>query len=441
MPWVSLALAVIALPLVLLDRRWAIAALVLAAAIAVVLLVRSQHEWTARSAIAIALVAALFAGFTAYDLHRPSPSAAPDPAPYSRAADGVRTVVVPLTVQHFPVERLALLEFVDGADATLEGLEPQLVAGPDGPGMRVIAYRTDGYVDVYDDVRLPIDPDERQQVTGKGKLRHEQVAIENAAIEVDEQCRAHISFAFTDADGRAIAVDIHETTTRASVPTNLLAPVGSGSASPDFFPLFLLHDFEFVRLDGTRFDVSIDGRRVDLKPFPAPVPLQGQPRSFAKYTPDAEILALFPTTSSELQVVETEPGTDVARVDGAQYLFAGDALERILVGSTEIVFDPPLDVSTSGAGTVTATSYPNLGVIAGSYRVEVTGAAGTDDARSAHLEIAITRVEVPHQRDLVYRLFINERSPFGAWPLAYRFEARFDLGAGTIDARWTNAGA
>ncbi|GAA1705179.1 hypothetical protein [Propioniferax innocua] len=44
--------------------------------------------------------------------------------------------------------------------------------------------------------------------------------------------------------------------------------------------------------------------------------------------------------------MRTEPGTDRFTEDGIQYLFDGDALERILVEQTEIVFAPALDLTT-----------------------------------------------------------------------------------------------
>ena len=127
--------------------------------------------------------------------------------------------------------------------------------------------------------------------------------------------------------------------------------------------MFVLHDFEFVRMRGTAFDITIDGRQLAPATFPVPFPMQGQNRSFVKYAPHTEILEVFPSTDAELRQVRTEPGTDRFTEDGIQYLFDGDALERILVEQTEIVFAPRW------------ISPPTM---SGPYRVTVDGPRSTD---------------------------------------------------------------
>lgn len=390
-------------------------------------------RWLNRVTIALLALALALLGWTQWELARTLPDDTPDEGPWGRAASGSREVLLPLTLRVEPVTRLALLEFEAGSDATLAGLEPQWVDRGHEKGWRVLAYRTDGAVDVYDDPALTLDPTDEVRVAGQGKRRHEQVPIEGAAIERDEVGRARIAFAFTDADGRRIAVDIQETTTRRSVPTNLLAPIGQGSERPDSFPLFLLHDFEFLRLAGSRLDVTIDGRPVALQGFPVPLPLQWQQRSFAKYTVDADLIAVFPTAGAHLRRVATRPGTDVVEDGGVRYLFAGDALERIRLHGSEVVFEPPLDIGSPGEGRFTITNRPHLGSLAGPYRLLTEGDA-------TRLDIGFDRVTVPHQRDPLYRMIVNENSFFGTWPKGYSYQATIDRASGTIDALWRNAG-
>lgn len=389
-------------------------------------------RWVVRVMAGLLALAAALAGWTAWEISRPRSTVAPDLARYGRPAVGTRGVRLPLTVTVAPVRKLALLEFTDDADPILAGLEPQVLERDGVTAFRVLAYRRDGGVDVYDDPSLPPDPDEDFQVIGTGQGRHARVPLGNSVFEVDAVGRLHLVLAFTDADGRRIDVAIHETTTRRSVPTNLLAPVGSSSQRPTSFPLFLMNDFEFIRLGGTQLDVVIAGRTVPLKPFPVPTPLQGQMRSFAKYTLDPEIISVFPTAPSGVATVSTDPGTD-AHTDahGVRYLFDGEALEGILVNDTEVVFDPPLDIATAGEGSITITSYPDLGTLAGPYAVAV-------NEETSRLTLHFDRVTPPHQRDPMYRLFVNERTVFGTWPLAYRYESVIDLATDTIDATWHN---
>lgn len=68
-------------------------------------------------------------------------------------------------------------------------------------------------------------------------------------------------------------MDITESTTANSRPLQLLAPIGVDSQEPVSFPLFILRDFEFLRLNGTEFHVVVDSQSIELAPFPVPLPM------------------------------------------------------------------------------------------------------------------------------------------------------------------------
>lgn len=142
-----------------------------------------------------------------------------------------------------------------------------------------------------------------------------------ATLERDERGNIHIVFAVTDTSGRRIEGAFHENSPLPSLPTQLLAPVGASARTPVMFPHFVLHDFDFVRLGG-RMEVTVDGHPLQLGGIPVPLVAQGQPRSFVKFVPETEVT----------------------------HLFAGDALERIRVRTTEVAFDPPLDLRARGEG-------------------------------------------------------------------------------------------
>ncbi|HHV22071.1 MAG TPA: hypothetical protein GXZ30_11150 [Propionibacterium sp.] len=427
MSWLALALALIALATAILDVRAAVVLLVTAATLAVAALLRGHGVRVGTGALILVLAGAVVTGWEFWELRRPAATAAPDTTPYGRPGQD-REVLLPLTIDVTDVQRLALLEFE--ADPIYEGLEPQLIDRGHERGYRIIAYRHDGYVDHYDDLTLSPDPDEESKVTGKGRLHYRHLDLGGPTIERDDDGRARIAFGFTDIEGRTVRAHIQEHTTKRSVPLNLLAPVGLSSVEPDYFPLFVLNDFEFLRLRGTEFDVTIDGQDRPLTGFPVPMPLQGQRRSFAKYSVDTDIVGVFPTTVTTAPRVRT---TGDAHRDGeVAYLFSGDALERLLFRGTEIVFAPALDLSAAGEGRMTITSYPDRGVIAGPYAVHVDG--GT-----TRVEIGIDDVKVPRQRGLLYRLIVNESAVFGTWPKAYSYQATIDRDTGAIDAHWTNA--
>lgn len=294
MAWIAVVLALVALPVAVLDVRSSLAMLAGAAAAAVFALSHGHGVWPARGALAIALVGVLLIGWEVWDLRRPFPGTAPSVSS-DRNGGQDREVLLPLRVDRAPITRLALLQFADDGDSVYEGLEPQFIDRGAEQGIRIIGYRHDGHVDLYDDLTLTPEPEEESRVTGRGRLTYRHTDLGRPILEVDDQSRIHVEFSFVDVEGRRITAGIHERTTRRSTPMNLLAPVGSSAADPEYFPLFLMHDFEFIRLGGSDLDVHIDDRPVTLAGFPVPLPIQGQWRSFAKYTTDSEIIAVFPT--------------------------------------------------------------------------------------------------------------------------------------------------
>lgn len=410
---VALVLALVAVPFAVLDLRVATACLAGAGALAGIALIRGEGVWTARGALRLVLVGSLLAGWELWELRRPTPAATPA-LPIAQPGGQNREVVLPLIVERAPITRLALLEFATDADPVYVGLEPQLIERGGKRGVRIVAYRHDGRVDVYDDLPLSPEPDDRSRVTGGGRLHYRHTDLGDPVLEVDRQGRVRIEFAFLDAEGRAVRAAIREHTRRRSVPLNLLAPVGMSSTDPEFFPLFLMHDFEFVRLGGTQLDVTIDGSAIDLAPFPVPLPVQGQRRSFAKYTMNAEITEVFPTGATRVETVITD--SDLYRRGASTYVFDGTSLAGILSGSTEFVFAPPLDIGRAGEGTLTMTSRPGLGSISGTCAVRADGA-------TTRLAIELDEVHAPDQRGLLYRLIVNDASMFAQWPKAYRYQA------------------
>ena len=166
-------------------------------------------------------------------------------------------------------------------------------------------------------------------------------------------------------------------------------------------------------------NVRIDGRDVALQGFPGPVPMQGQLRSWAKYSLDAEIMEIFPTGNTEMERVRTTG--DRYERGGTTYLFAGDGLERIHLVDTEIVFDPPLDIGRAGEGRVTMTSHPDRGEVAGAWEI-------IRDGEVSRLRLLIDDVEVPRQRGVLYRLIVNNRS----------VTATYNPAAGERQPQWRN---
>lgn len=428
MSLLALIVAIIALPAAILDLRVAGVLLTAAAALAVGGISRKKWPRLGAMALAVVIAGAGLATWEIAEFRRPPATGGPDPSAFDRPGED-REVWLPLTLQRGPVTRLALLEFEPDQDTVYTGFEPQWIERDGEQGMRIIAYRHDGHTDFYDDLALTPEPEEESKVTGKGRLHYRHTRIASPALERDSQGRARITARFTDVEGRAVEIDIRERSSRASTPLGLLAPIGLSSEQPSYFPLFLLHDFEFLRAD-SQLEVRIDGEPAELADFPVPVPMQGELRSFAKYTVDAEVQSLFPTDVEGLGRVRTTG--DRHDAGGTAHLFDGDGLERIVNGRSEVEFGPPLDVTRAGEGRFTVTSHPEMGTISGPYRVTI-------DGELTHLEIDIDSVTPPRQRGLLYKLIINERTTFGTWPKDYHYEALIDRRGGAVEASWRNA--
>lgn len=429
-------MSVLALVLALLALLAAPLSLVAGAVLLVLALLSAGghlRRGTGRRVLGVALVCALAAGgllvFETWERYRPPGTAAVDTAAYGRPGTD-RDVWLPLTAARYEVTALALLELESDADPVYSGFEPQFIDRGAERGYRVIGYRHDGYADFFDDLTLRPDTGLSSGVTGKGLGEYSRQDLGDPTIEVDGHGRATIRFRLVDPAGRRVSVDIREGVTARSVPLNVLAPIGMSSTDPEEFPLFMVNDLEFLRTRHLTSEVLVDDTPVALLDFPGPVPLQGQVRSWAKYTLDAEIMEVFPADGAEITRVRTTG--DRYEEDGTRYLFAGDALERIHLADTEIVFEPPLDIAVAGKGRVTMTSYPDRGHVAGDWSV-------TRNGRRSELHITLDEVRVPRQRGLIYRLIVNNRSIFASWPREYSFTARLDLDTGEREAQWINA--
>lgn len=158
---------------------------------------------------------------------------------------------LPIVIKYSPIRRLALVPFEKDRDIIYKGFELQFIDGePYGVGYRVLAYRNDKYLDVYDDVSLNYMEDEKFNVAENGLHQHVRTNINNVRLyKVDNN--QIISFEFVDIQGRKVSVHIEEKTKRKTKSMNLLAPIGVGSKKPDYLPVFFMYDFDFMRRSKT----------------------------------------------------------------------------------------------------------------------------------------------------------------------------------------------
>ena len=155
--------------------------------------------------------------------------------------------IIPFEINHVPVKKLAIINFEKNPDKVYRGFELQYLDGERyGKGYRIIAYRIDEYVDVYDDKSLNEIKNEKFDVAGKGICEHIRTDIHNVVIHAEDK-KVNISFEFNDKSDRKVQIFIKEQSDKNTKGIDLLAPVGESSSNPGYFPVFFLYDFDFIR--------------------------------------------------------------------------------------------------------------------------------------------------------------------------------------------------
>ncbi|MGL4738904.1 MAG: hypothetical protein ACRCW2_15735 [Cellulosilyticaceae bacterium] len=198
-------------------------------------------------------------------------------------------VIQPFDMEILPIQKLILFNFEKAPDEIYKGLEFQYIASAEQlAGYRVIAYRNDDYVDLYEEKHL-VGNSGGCEVCGKGLKHHRQVSFDAPNFELT-QAGVRVGFAFKDYKGREILIKLEEHARKKSRPLDLVAPVGVSSEKPVTFPAFPMYTFDFVRKRHTDILIKIGGKKMVPDPFVVPMPKDGQMRYFMRYAYDCELV-------------------------------------------------------------------------------------------------------------------------------------------------------
>lgn len=347
-----------------------------------------------------------------------------------------KTVLIPFSFSYIPLKKLALINFEKNPDRIYIGLEPQCFDDKDA--YRVIAYRDDGYVDVYDDVNLEDDKNDRFDVTGKGLCERKKVVIENTCFEKVDGC-VSISFQFTDKYGRQIVAKITEQTTKKTNGLNLLAPIGSTTENPSYLPLFFLYNFDFVRKNNTKVEVTIEGKSIILDNFPFPLPKDFQWRYYTRYSDDCQIIEFANTTNGVLQ--ECTPDTNSKVVRGSlEYQFAeGGTLVKMLLKHSSHPF-----IVEFTRGFPDVRSLLNLSDFKDRFKISAGDAMGFISGEySVRREANCVKIELTPSdgwaavpNSFFTRIMFSKKSVFCSWPKTYRYIQTIDLTTLESTSNW-----
>jgi len=345
--------------------------------------------------------------------------------------------ILPFEVKYTPITKLALINFERNPDPVYSGLELQYIDGaPLGKGFRVIAYRNDKYVDVYDEKTIHFIPNEKFDVTQKGLKQHVQRQFDNTCCD-KQNGKVHISFIFKDCDNRTIEVDILEHTKKKSTPINLLAPIGVGSELPSYLPVFFLYNFDFVRRGKTYAKVEIDGKKLKLDPFPFPIPMNMQWRYYTRYSLESQIAEFLNTDSKKVRIVELKE--DKKYMDGVvEYQFADCkgtmALSTIHIKKVDhplqVVFEPPVSFDTH-KGIFHILPEPQMGSIDGNYQV-------SEEGEKVCIQVIPEKGWTPVLKSTISKLIFAEKSVFCNWSKKYIYTQKINQKELFSEAKWVN---
>ena len=342
-------------------------------------------------------------------------------------------IYLPVIVKDSPIRRLALIPFEKYPDTIYRGFELQFIDGePYGVGYRVLAYRNDNYVDVYDDVALNFNENEKFNVVENGLHKHIQTQINNVRLyKVDNN--QMISFEFVDIQDRKISVHIEEKSKRKSKGMNLLAPIGVGSKVPEYLPVFFMYDFDFIRKSKSIVLCKIADKDIKIDSFP--IPLNGQARLYARYSNECELLEFANTSMLELQEIELSEENTYCK-ENVEYFFDDkDVLKKVVVHFDkqllQIDFNAGLSLEKSCSGTFTIKPREQMGYVQGEYCIQCENGTTV-------FKIIPKQGWVSKPNSLVTRFIMGKNSIFCSWSKKYRYKARIDLGTGKVEACWSN---
>ena len=340
---------------------------------------------------------------------------------------------LPFEIKYSPIQKIALISFEKCPDAIYRELQFQYVNGETyGTGYRVIAYRNDDYLDIYDDKALNFIRDEKFNVMGKGLNKHVQTEINNTLFSREDN-KQTLAFEFTDVENRQIKVYIEEKSNKHTFPMNTLAPISMSAVRPNCLPVFFMYNFDFIRQNQTVIACDISGKEILLDKFP--IPMFGQPRLYTRYSNDCELIEFANTDCNVLKEVELDE-KNVYRDEHVEYVFEEEnALQSVIVhfakNDVQIHFTPSLDLNKDGSGEFTIQPSEEMGYLKGIFEIR-TG-------KETRVVMEPKYGWISNPSNFFTKMILGKRSIFHKWSKQYKYESVIDWETKTITASWKNS--
>ena len=336
----------------------------------------------------------------------------------------------PFSFHYQPMGRLLLINFDNDPDDIYSGFEPQFFDDNiHGFGLMIIAWRVDGFVDIYHQPTLNLDP-KLYDITGKGLNVMVERPMENARFVIKDS-GVDTFFEFEDILGRSIKVTVEESSSKKRKPFGLLAPMGLAAENPSALPLVLLEDFYFVRRSNSVVSIEVAG--IKRKAGSLPLPIDGSTMYFLRYSDNPTIATFNPEYDGPLNFLSIIDDTKAIDNKMEYKLVCNNGQLEILhmkfiTDKQEIKtdFNPPLPnllnikENIEIKGDFLISSGHSIGKISGEYWIK-----RFDDT----IEIKLIPSGGWHPNESKYsvKLMYLVNSDFRKWPQTYLWEAKLKL--------------
>ncbi len=358
---------------------------------------------------------------------------------YYKRSEGV--LYCPVSFKLEEIERLLLIGIEKEPDEIYVGFEAQYFNdGSHGKGLRLLAARKDGYVDVYQQPSLY--ESKSLDVAGKGLGDLAVREMTGFQFEIDEN-GASLEIEFVDKLERSIHIKIKEGTSKPTRPFNMLAPLGSSSVNPPSLPLFILYDFYFVRRHKTEAFIKISGKT--HKPDSFPLPMDGSRIYFMRYSKSPFLVNWNENYKGPVPALHVD-GSLVIDIDDTAYKLIDNEgnyeIKEISCSSKEhslkVSFEPPIPEllcirdKVNIKGSFVTEMEGSLGSIDGSYTIARSG----DELTFC---INPTGGWKPKADRLLLKLIFKKGSIFREWSKSYVWKCNIKQiasGSPAMEASW-----
>lgn len=342
-------------------------------------------------------------------------------------------VLQPFFMEILPIKQLVLFNFDKNPDKIYSSLELQRLDSPTcGIGFRLIAYRVDGYIDVYDEPSITLLEKDKEgfNVCGKGLNKYTVTPFSDVYVTL-ESGNLKVHFSLCDYTGRRIEALIEEHAKRPSRAFDLIAPIGVSSENPVSLPVFAMYQFDVVRKKNTIASLTIDGKPMILDSFPVPLPKDGQMRYFMRYGYDCELVDFGPSDHTTLTVYQCTNGKITDNNLLAEYVTdSGKYLMKTLGFCHsdhffKLYFEngfPDLLRMTDGTiiDRFKMQMEDSMGYFAGEYTVSKHG-------QSIDITLEPSNGWVVKNKTFFTKMMLQKNSVFRAWPTTYCYTQHIDL--------------